>query len=85
MEKVHDKNIEKRLAQVFQRVTPSRTFVNTVRERFQDATPQVVVEKFSQRRKATLLTLGGVLSVSLLILTIARVVYYLLGRSKQTV
>jgi aspartokinase len=78
-----NQNIENRLAQAFQRVTPSRAFVNTVRERIQHTQPPMVVRQFSRRRRDMIFALGGVLSVSLLILTIARVVYYLLGRSKQ--
>ncbi|PKN91454.1 MAG: hypothetical protein CVU44_19035 [Chloroflexi bacterium HGW-Chloroflexi-6] len=84
MEKEHEQHIESRLSQALLRVTPSHAFVNTVRGRIQDSAPQVMVEKFSERRKAVLFTLGGVLSASLLILTLARVAYYLIGRSRQS-
>ncbi|MDX9990976.1 MAG: hypothetical protein RBS68_02900 [Anaerolineales bacterium] len=78
--------IESHLAQAFQRVTPSRAFVDTVRGRIHNRGPEVVVYRpFSHQQKEVLLTLGGVLSASLLILTLARVFYYLLGRSKQTI
>lgn len=80
-----NETIESRLAQAFQRVRPSTAFVNTVRERIQIRQPQVIVEKFSRKRQTMMLALGGVLSASLLILTLARIVYYLLGRSKQSV
>ena len=85
MENEHEQRIESHLAQAFQRVTPSSAFVNTVRGRIHNATPQMAVKSFSQQRKSVLLTLGGVLSASLLILTLARVAYYLIGRSKQAV
>jgi hypothetical protein len=77
--------IESRLEQAFERVTPSSAFVNTVRKRIQNPRPQVLVEKFSYKRRTALLALGGVLSASLLILTLARIAYYLIGRSKQAV
>lgn len=80
-----ESQIESRLTHAFERVTPSRAFVNTVRERIQNPRPQVLVEKFSHKKRGVLLALGGVLSASLLILTLARVLYYLLGRSKQAV
>jgi type IV secretory pathway VirB6-like protein len=79
----HKQNIESRLTQTFQRVTPSSAFVNTVRNRINKSAPTMTIEKFSEKRRNTLRALGGVLSVSLLILTVARVVYYLIGRSKQ--
>jgi hypothetical protein len=75
---------ENRLAQTFQRVQPSPAFLNTVRGHIQMRTPQVMVAQMSRKRREILITLGGVLSASLLILTLARVAYYLLGRSKQT-
>jgi hypothetical protein len=85
MDSKHEQRIESYLAQALQPVTPSSAFVNTVRGRIHNATPQIVVKSFSQQRKSILLTLGGVLSASLLILTLARVAYYLIGRSKQAV
>jgi hypothetical protein len=77
--------IESKLTRAFERVTPSRAFVNTVRERIQSPRPRVLIERFSPKKRGVLLALGGVLSASLLILTLARVLYYLLGRSKQAV
>jgi aspartokinase len=74
---------ENRLAQTFQRVKPSPAFLNIVRGHIQVRHPQVMVKQFSRQRREILITLGGVLSASLLILTLARVIYYLLGRSKQ--
>lgn len=76
-------SIEFRLEKAFQRVRPSRTFVDTVRGHLQNPRPQVVVEHLPHRRRTVLMAFGGVLSVSLLILTLARVIFYLLGRSKQ--
>ncbi len=76
--------LENRLAQTFQRVKPSPAFLNTVRERIQTRAQPVIIEKMPRKRRELLITLGGVLSASLLILTIARVIYYLLGHSKQT-
>ena len=84
MNKEYEQNIESRLAQTFQRVTPSRTFVNIVRKRFDNTTQPVVMQRFSKKRRRLLFALGGVLSASLLLLTLARVAYYLIGRSKQT-
>ncbi|MFO7583302.1 MAG: hypothetical protein R6W69_01130 [Anaerolineales bacterium] len=75
--------LENHLAQAFQRVQPSPAFLNTVRGHIQMRTPLVMVEQMSRQRREILITLGGVLSASLLILTLARVIYYLLGRSKQ--
>lgn len=80
----HVKNIESRLTQTFRRVTPSSTFVNTVRGRIHNGSQQMVMQKQSPRHHL-LLALGGVLSASLLILTLARVLFYLVGRSKQSV
>jgi hypothetical protein len=76
--------LENRLAQTFQRVKPSPAFLSTVRERIQVRTPSIIIEQMPRKRRELLITLGGVLSASLLILTIARVIYYLLGHSKQT-
>jgi hypothetical protein len=75
-------NIESHLEQTFRRVTPSREFVNTVRGRMGGEVPLMAVRRRSSRRSA-LLTLSGVLSVSLLLLTVARLLFYLLGRSKR--
>ena len=83
MKKEQEEQFESHLAQVFQRVTPSRTFVNTVRERIQHPAPPITIEKLPQRRKTLIVALGGVLSFSLLLITLARVAYYLIGRSKQ--
>jgi len=75
--------LENRLAQTLQRVKPSPAFLNTVRRHIQVRTPPVIIEQMPRQRREILITLGGVLSASLLILTFARVIYYLLGRSKQ--
>jgi hypothetical protein len=83
MQKEQEQHIEEHLSQVFQRVVPSRAFVNTVRERIQHPATPIMIENFPPQRKTLLLTLGGVLSVSLFLLTLARIAYYLIGRSKQ--
>jgi hypothetical protein len=75
--------LENRLAQTLQRVKPSPAFLNTVRGHIQTRTPPVIIKQMPRQRREILITLGGVLSASLLILTFARVIYYLLGRSKQ--
>ena len=75
--------VEKNLMQAFQPVRPSREFVQRLRQRIVVPQPQLIVENLERSRRSAVLAIGGVLSASLLILTVARVVYYLLGRSRH--
>lgn len=75
--------VEETLSLALQPVRPSRQFVQRLRQRMTVKKPTLIVENLGERRRSLVLTLGGVLSASLLILTLARVAYYLLGRSRH--
>jgi len=74
--------VEAELEKAFHPIHPSTKFIQTVRHRI-EVRPSVEV---SQRRLATpsslFFVLGGVLSVSLLLITLARAIFYLTNRTK---
>ena len=72
---------EARLKAVLQPVRPSSNYVNNIRRRINFKAP-VEVAQHLRNRPSLLVILGGVLSVSLLIITAARAVFYLVNRSK---
>lgn len=73
--------MEAELEAAFHRVHPSQKFVQTVRRRI-NFKPSVEIAQRLPAPPSLLLILGGVLSVSLLIITAARAIFYLTNRTK---
>lgn len=73
--------MENELEAAFHRVRPSKKFVQTVRQRINFKPPVEIAQRLSSP-PSMLLILGGVLSVSLLIITVARAIFYLTNRTK---
>jgi hypothetical protein len=76
----HD--VEDRLEQAFRPVRPSRKFVQKVRGRIHLA-PSIVVAERLHNTPRLLLLIGGVLSVSLLVATGVRALFYLMNKSRM--
>jgi hypothetical protein len=74
-------SVEANLSQALQRVRPSRDFVETIGRRIRSTAPKADLNR-PRDRESLFLVVGGVLSASLLILTLARGIFYLLNRSK---
>jgi hypothetical protein len=82
MKKTNDINpFEARLEAAFRPVHPSNDFVRTMRQRINFRAPVEVTQRLAEP-STLLLILGGVLSVSLLIITTVRAIFYLTNRSK---
>lgn len=73
--------VEAALTASLHRVRPSTKFVQTVRHRI-EVKPSVEVAQRLADPPALLVILGGVLSVSLLIITAVRAIFYLTNRTK---
>ncbi len=73
--------VEAELEAAFHPVRPSARFVQTVRHRIA-IRPSVEVAQRLADTPTLLLILGGVLSVSLLIITAVRAIFYLTNRAK---
>lgn len=73
--------VEAELEALLHPVHPSARLVQTMRERIKFKPPVEVARQFTQQ-PSLLLVLGGVLSASLLIITVARAFFYLSSRSK---
>ncbi len=73
--------MEAELKAAFRPIHPSAGFVQTVRHRI-DFEPSVEVTQRLADPPSILLILGGVLSVSLLIITAVRAIFYLTNRAK---
>jgi hypothetical protein len=81
-QKIIDFNpVEAELEAAFHPVHPSTKFVQTIRHRI-DLKPSVEVAQRLADPPTLLLILGGVLSVSLLIITVVRAIFYLTNRAK---
>ena len=74
-------NLEDRLAATLKPVPPEQAFIKTVRQRISLAAP-VVVMRPGPDLSQWLITVTEVASVFLVAALIARVVWYLVGRSK---
>lgn len=72
---------EARLQAALHPVRPSRQYVQAIRRRIQFKAPVEVAERLSNP-PSLFYILGGVLSVSLVIITAARAIFYLTNRSK---
>jgi hypothetical protein len=72
---------EARLEAVLHPVQPSRKYVQAIRKRITFKAPMEVAQRLSNT-PSMIMILGGVLSVSLLILTVARAIFFLANRSK---
>jgi hypothetical protein len=73
--------VEAELKAAFHHVRPSTKLIQTVRHRI-NIQPSVEVTQRLADPPALLLILGGVLSVSLLIITVVRAIFYLTNRTK---
>jgi hypothetical protein len=73
--------VEAQLQSILRPIHPSRKFVQTVRKRIQ-FTPSVRLAAKPLETRHFLLVLGGVLSASLLIITVVRAIFYLVNRSR---
>jgi hypothetical protein len=67
--------LEQKLAGAFRPVQAPREFVQTVRQRMKFASPHIAVERAHDPQKLIFI-IGGAVSGLLLILTIARAIYY---------
>ncbi|GAB4493883.1 MAG: hypothetical protein OHK0031_16950 [Anaerolineales bacterium] len=74
--------LESQLAATLRRVQPSGAFVSAVRQKM-NARPVVQISGTGGKARALLMVLGGTLLASLLILTLARAVFYFLRRAKS--
>jgi hypothetical protein len=72
---------EAKLEAAFRPVHPSNLYVQSIRQRITSKAPVEVAQRLEDPT-ALLLILAGVLSVSLLIITVARAFFYLTNRSK---
>ena len=72
---------EAQLEAAFRPVRPSSKYVQSLRQRIHAKAPVEVSQRLDDR-SSLLLILGGVLSVSLLIITTVRAIFYLANRSK---
>ncbi|MEI6290802.1 MAG: hypothetical protein WCP19_10245 [Chloroflexota bacterium] len=72
---------EEKLQAALQPVQPSMKYVQTIRKRIHFKAPIEMAQRFT-RPPSILMILGGVLSVSLLIITTARALFYMTNRSK---
>jgi hypothetical protein len=73
--------VEAELEAIFHPVRPSTKFVQTMRRRIK-LRPSMEVSQRLADPPTMLLILGGVLSVSLLIITVVRAIFYLTNRAK---
>jgi len=78
---VESGDVESRLERAFRPVRPSRKFVQKVRGRIHLA-PSVVVAEQLNGTARLLFLIGGVFSASLLIIGGARVIFYLINKSR---
>jgi len=77
-------DLEQKLSGALQRVRPSPKFTAALRERIQTR-PMMQIEQPRLRLKAVLLSLGGAISFSLLVVAALRTLWYLLRRSRLNV
>jgi hypothetical protein len=73
--------VEAELQAALKPIRPSNKFVQTVRKRIH-FTPPVLLANKPPQAQHFLLVLGGVLSVSLLLITGVRAIFYLVNRSR---
>lgn len=73
--------VETQLQNLLRPIQPSQKFVQTVRQRIRFS-PRVRLADKSPEVRRFLVILGGVLSVSLLLITGVRAIFYLVNRSR---
>ena len=71
--------LEAHLAGTLRRVTPPLEVVKRLRERIHFPQPKEIVSRFAEWRRM-FLVFGGVMSGLLALITLARALYYLVGR-----
>ena len=72
-------DLEARLAGILKPVAPPRGFVQRLRERIHMPEPRLIAERIASWR-FFFVVIGGVMSAMLLILTVARALFHLVGR-----
>jgi hypothetical protein len=72
---------EAQLEAAFRPVQPSNKYVQTIRQRISFKAPVEMSRRLSNR-SSLLFVLGGVLSFSLLTITVVRTIFYFVNRSK---
>ncbi len=77
-------SVEAQLQAAFKPVKPSREFVKTVEHRIKFSSPAVAIRRASNTN-TLLIILGSVLSALVLIVTVSRALYYLMGKSSSQV
>ncbi len=80
-ESISTNPFEARLEAVFRPVRPSNHYVQAIRRRIITRSP-VEISRRIHDRSSILMILGGILSASLLILTVARAFFYFTSHSK---
>lgn len=76
------RTLEARLSHTLQSVRPDANFVHQVKQRFEPDSTRTILR--APKRLSPFVVIGsGILSISLLVLTLARVFYYLSGLSKK--
>jgi hypothetical protein len=71
--------LEEHLAVTLRPVTPPREVVQRLRERIRFPQPEEIVSRFRDWQRM-FVVFGGVMSGMLVIITVARALYYLVGR-----
>lgn len=72
-------DLEARLAGILKPVAPPRGFVQRLRERIHMPEPRLIAERIASWR-FFFVVIGGVMSAMLLIITVARALFHLVGR-----
>jgi hypothetical protein len=75
--------LELQLASALKPVRPSQGFVNTTRRKFTFASPTIVAQRVTDKNFLIIL-LASSLGAALAVFSLARLFFYLSGRSKQT-
>ncbi len=75
-------NLENQLRTALQGLQPSRDFIQTVEKRFRPPKRKIEIQRAGGAQRFTLAA-GSVLAAFLIILTLTRVLYYLLGFSRR--
>lgn len=73
--------VEAQLQDLLRPIQPSQKFVQTIRQRIRFS-PRVSLAGKPPQTRRFLVILGGVLSASLLLITAARAIFYLVNRSR---
>lgn len=73
--------MEAQLQDILRPIQPSQKFVQTIRQRIR-LSPRISLAEKSPEVRRYLVIVGGVLSISLLLITGVRAIFYLVNRSR---